>query len=237
MINMNIIKKLFVGNTKVIYNTEGAIDRRIKNLKIIWDNEYHEDVGIERLLRLFLAASQFLFVGTYLRELFGKTTITRDLSIDGLVLFKIIFSILVIKYHLYNNDIIFYILMWFLLETILYIPTLIFASDYLSRPRSYRRAMILFFFNFSEVNISFASIYSKFALLNKEFIHWFDSVYFSFVVSSSIGFGDHYPIDYNGKLIMVAHSIVSIMFIVLFLNSFSSKMEITGYFTPDDNKK
>lgn len=234
---MGFFRKLFVGNTKVTCTTEGAIERRVKNLKIIWNNEYHEDVGIERLLRLFLAASQFLFIGTYLREVFGKTTISRDLSIDILVIVKIVFSLIVIKYQLYNNDIIFYILMWFLIETILYIPTLIFASDYLSRPRSYRRAMILFFFNFSEVNISFASIYSKFGELNKEFVHWFDSVYFSFVVSSSIGFGDIYPLDYNGKLITVTHSIVSIMFIVLFLNSFSSKMEITGYFTPDDNKK
>lgn len=234
---MGFFRKLFVGNTKVTCTTEGAIERRIKNLKIIWNNEYHEDVGIERLLRLFLAASQFLFIGTYLRELFGKTTISRDLSIDILVLFKIVFSFLVIKYHLYDIDIIFYILMWFLIETILYIPTLIFASDYLSRPRSYRRAMILFFFNFSEVNISFASIYSKYAILNNQFTHWFDSVYFSFVVSSSIGFGDIYPTNYDGKFIMVSHSIVSIMFIVLFLNSFSSKMEITGYFTPDDNKK
>ncbi len=225
-----MFKKLFVGNTKVVHNTEGAIERRIKNLKIIWNNEYHEDVGIERLLRLFLASSQFLFLGTYLRELFGKTTISRDLSIDCLVIFKIIFSLLTIKYSWYNNDWILAILIWFLLETTLYIPTLIFASDYLSRPRSYRRAMILFFFNFIEVNLSYASVYSKFGLLNKEITHWFDYVYFSFVVSSSTGFGDIYPIDFSGKVLLVSHSIISIMFIVLFLNSFSSKMEITGYF-------
>jgi hypothetical protein len=227
---MSLIKKIFVGNSKIIYNSEGAISRRVKNLRIIWNNEYHEDVGIERLLRLFLAASQFVFLGTYLRELFGKTTISRDLSIDFLVVFKIAFSLVVVKYGLYNNWFCLGILIWFLLETVLYIPTLIFASDYLSRPRSYRRAMILFFFNFIEVNLSYASLYSKFGILNKENTHWFDSVYFSFVVSSSTGFGDLYPVDFNSKLILVSHTIISIMFIVLFLNSFSSKMEITGYF-------
>lgn len=223
-----MFKKLFIGNTKIVQNSEGAIERRIKNLKIIWNNEYHEDVGIERLLRLFLAASQFIFLGTYLRELFGKTTVSRDLSIDCLVIFKIMFSFYVIKYG--GNDFVLCIMIWFLIETVLYIPTLIFASDYLSRPRSYRRAMILFFLNFIEVNFSYAAIYSKFGVLNKEITHWFDYVYFSFVVSSSTGFGDIYPVDFAGKILLVSHTIISIMFIVLFLNSFSSKMEITGYF-------
>lgn len=226
----SFFKKMVVGNSKVVFNSEGSIQRRIKNLKIIWNNEYHEDAGVERLIRLFLASSQFLFLGTYLRQIFGKTTISRDLSIDFLVLFKIVFSFIAIKYGLYNYPICLAILIWFLLETVLYIPTLIFASDYLSRPRSYRRAMILFFFNFVEVNLSYANLYSKFGMLNKDCSHWFDAVYFSFVVSSSTGFGDIYPVDFNSKLILVSHTIISIMFIVLFLNSFSSKMEITGYF-------
>lgn len=227
---MVLFKKIFIGNTKVVETTENAISRRVKNLKIIWNNELHEDVGIERILRLFLAASQFIFLGTYLRQFFGKTTVSRDLSIDFLVIFKILFSLSIIKYDLYNNYFYLGILIWFLIETVLYIPTLIFASDYLSRPRSYRRSMILFFLNFIEVNISYASIYSKFGIMNKQTEHWFDPVYFSFVVSSSTGFGDIFPIDFQGKLILVSHTIVSIMFIVLFLNSFSSKMEITGYF-------
>jgi len=225
-----MLTKLFIGNTKVVHNSEGAIVRRIKNLKIIWNNEYHEDVGIERIIRLFLAASQFLFIGTYLREVFGKTTISRDLSIDLLVLIKIIFTFILIRYNLYDNNILFIILMWFFIETILYIPTLIFASDYLSRPRSYRRSMMLFFFNFIEINICYANLYSKSGVMNKPFEHWFDAVYFSFVVSSSTGLGDIYPIDFYGKLVLVSHTVISIMFIVLFLNSFSSKMEITGYF-------
>jgi len=112
---MTFFKKLFIGNTKIVYNSESAITRRIKNLKIIWNNEYHEDVGIERLLRLFLAASQFLFIGTYLRELFGKTTISRDLSIDTLVIIKIIYAFIVIKYELYSNIILFNILIWFVI--------------------------------------------------------------------------------------------------------------------------
>ncbi len=71
---MSLIKKIFIGNSKIIHNSEGAISRKVKNLKIIWNNEYHEDVGIERIMRLFLAASQFIFLGTYLRTIFGKTT-------------------------------------------------------------------------------------------------------------------------------------------------------------------
>ncbi len=225
-----LIRKLFIGNTKTIDNTESALYRRVKNLRYIWENTLHEDLGIERIIRLFLALSQFIFIGTYLRQIFGRNTTSRDLSIDFLVVFKILFSLIIIKYSLYTNLIYFCILIWFSLETVLYIPTLIFASDYLSRPRSYRRAMILFFLNFIEINFSYASIYAKFGILNKDITHWFDYIYFSFVVSSSTGFGDLYPIDIYGKLVLVSHTVISIMFIVLFLNTFSSKMEIVGYF-------
>jgi hypothetical protein len=124
-----------------------------------------------------------------------------------------------------------------MVETLLYIPTLIFASDYLARPRSYRRAIILFFFNYIEIVIDFASLYNKYAVMNKPFGHWFDSIYYSFVTSSSTGYGDFFPENFGGKFLCVSHSIVSIIFIVLFLNSFSSKMEVTGYFSPEENDK
>jgi voltage-gated potassium channel len=214
---------------------ESALVRRWKNLLVIWNNELHHDIGVERLVRLLLALSQFIFLGTYLRQIFGrKSSLSRDLSIDVLVIAKIVFAVCIVRYQWYLNNYVFYILCWLMVETFLYIPTLIFASDYISRPRSYRRAIMLFFLNYIEIGIDYGAIYAKYATMNKPFNHWFDSIYFSFISASSTGFGDYYPEDYLSKMLVVSHTLLSIVFIVLFLNSFSSKMEITGYFNSND---
>lgn len=226
------LRKLILGKPSVDSQpTKGAIDKRIDNIKAIWNNEQHNDIGIEKLLRLFLAISQFLFLGTYIKEIFGKKGIAyQDLSVDIFVLIKTIFPLFILYFGIQNNDFLFAILLWFLIETMLYVPTLIFASDIFSRPRSYRRSMLLLFFNYLEIVVSFGVIYSRGNYLNKTFGHWFDSVYFSFITSATIGYGDFYPVTSMGKFLVSLQSIIFLVFVVLFLNFFSNKVESNGYF-------
>ena len=226
------LKKLILGKLSADEQpTEGVLDRRIRNIKAIWNNERHDDIGIERLARLFLAATQFLFPGTYLKNFFGKLGIAyQELSVDCFVLLKVIFPFTILYFNLQNNLVIFLLLVWFLAETMLYIPTLIFASDIFLRPRSYRRSMLLLFFNYVEIVFSFGVIYSRGEYLNKPFEHWIDPIYFSFVTSATIGFGDIYPTTTTGKLLVCIQSTIFLVFVVLFINFFSNKVESKGYF-------
>jgi hypothetical protein len=228
----NFLKKLILGKPFIDEQpTTGAIKKRIKNIKAIWNNEQHDDIGIEKTLRLFLATSQFIFLGTYIKQLFGKKGIAyQDLSVDTFVLIKVIFPVIILYFNLQSNNYLFFILSWFLLETLLYIPTLIFASDIFSRPRSYRRSMLLLFFNYIEIVFSFGVIYARGEYLNKSFTHWFDSIYFSFITSATIGYGDFYPITAMGKFLVSLQSVIFLVFVVLFLNFFTNKVENKGYF-------
>jgi hypothetical protein len=146
-------KKLILGKPSIDEEpTNGAIDKRIRNLKAIWNNNDHDDIGIEKILRLLLAISQFLFLGTYIKQVFGKKGIAyRDLAVDAFVLLKVLFPLAILYYHWQTTDIFFAVIVWFLLETLLYVPTLIFASDTFLKPRSYRRSMLLLFFNYAEI--------------------------------------------------------------------------------------
>ncbi len=208
-----------------------AIAARLKTIKAIWNNEHDNDMGIEKVLRLFLAASPFVFPGVYIKELFGKRgQAFQDFTVDIFVLFKVFFPIFILVNNLNGNTVLFALMLWFMIETVLYVPTLIFASDSLSRPRSYRRSMLLLFFNYLEIIFDFAVIYSVGNFFNKPFHTWFDPVYFSFITSSTIGYGDFYPVTPLGKLIVSCHSVVFLIFIVVFLNFYSGKMESKGYF-------
>ena len=226
----SFLKKLILGS-RPSEKPVSAIDARIKTIKAIWNNEHDNDMGIEKMFRLFLAASPFVFPGMYFKEAVGrKGKAYQDLTVDIFVLCKVAFPILILANGWQNNIFLFGIVIWFMMETVLYVPTLIFASDSLSRPRSYRRSMLLLFLNYIEIIFDFAVIYSSAHFFNKPFREWFDPIYFSFITSASIGYGDFYPVTPAGKLIVSCHSVVFLIFVVVFINFFSSKMESKGYF-------
>ncbi len=154
----------------------------------------------------------------------------RDLALDFYVLLKVTFPLFILIYQWQHNNFIIGIMLYVLLETVLYIPTLIFASDIFSKPRSYKRSMLLLFLNYIEIIFSFGVLYSCGNYLNKPFNHWFDAIYFSTINSASIGYGDYFPVTTIGKVLATAQAFLFLFFVVLFLNFFTGKIKVKGYF-------
>jgi len=230
---MSIIKKLLVGkvNEKYIQKTN-PLRKRILNIKAIWNNDHEDDNGIEKIVRLFLSSSQLLFPGIYIKYWANKLGHEyKDLAMDFYILAKVIFPFLILVNNWKTNNYLVYILTYILLETVLYIPTLIFASDLFSQPRSYKRSMLLLFFNYLESVLAFAVFYRTGNYLNAPLNHWFDAVYYSFVTSSTIGYGEYYPITMEGKIFTILQVFLFLFFVILFMNFFSSKIKTRGYFS------
>ncbi|MGG9971838.1 potassium channel family protein [Ferruginibacter sp. SUN002] len=227
-----IIKKIFLAKPEVDkIPVQGSIGNRIENIRSIWHNDHQDDIGIEKILRLLLALSQFIFPGIYLKHFFGKKGVGyQELSVDFFVLIKVFFPFLLLYTHSESNTILYYIQIWLLLETIFYLATLVFASDIFSKPRSYRRSMLLMFLNYLQIVISYGVIYAKGNYLNKPFGHWFDAIYFSLMTSSTVGYGDYYPVNFSGKLLVCSQVIIFFIVVVMFLNFFSNRVESKGYF-------
>jgi hypothetical protein len=228
----NILKKLFLGsNAKNLKPLVSPIQKNIKNIKAIWHNHHQDDSGIEKIIRLFLASSQLLFPGIYLKTFASKKGIEyQDLALDFYITLKVLFPIIILVNDWQYYPWIITILVYLLIETILYIPTLIFASDLFSKPRSYKRSMLLLFFNYLEIVFAYAVIYASGNYLNQPFMHWFDAIYFSTITSSSIGYGDFYPITTFGRFLVSTQALLFLFFVVLFLNFFTTKIKSKGYF-------
>jgi len=233
-----IIKKLLLG--KVVEDIQpqyNHIQRRIHNIQSIWNNEHQEDNGIEKIVRLILASSQLLFPGIYLKYWARKKGIEYQyLTLDCYILLKVLFPILILVNQWQYQEWVIWILAYTFMETVFYIPTLIFASDLFSKPRSYKRSMLLLFFNYLEIAFAYAVFYSTADLLNKSFGHWFDAVYFSIITSSSVGYGDFYPVTILGKFLVTTQALLFLFFIILFLNFFSTKVKTKGYFDHENDQ-
>lgn len=228
----SFIRKLLLGkNYKRDRSIHSPIKKRILNIKAIWNNDHQDDNGIEKIVRLLLSSSQLLFPGIYIKQLAYKIGAEyEDLAMDLYVLAKVIFPVQILFYDLQENSFLIYIMVYLLFETFFYIPTLIFASDTFSKPRSYRRSMLLLFFNYLEMIVSFAVLYTIGNNMNKAFSHWFEPIYFSIITSNSIGYGDYHPVTLYGKILVSIQSMFFLSFIILFLNFFSTKIKMKGYF-------
>ena len=211
------------------------IQKRILNIQSIWNNDHQEDNGIEKIFRLFLSISQLVFPGVYIKYIFSRKNYEyQDISMDFYIILKLLFPIYILKNNLQDQNIIIYIMVYVLLETVLYIPTLIFASDMLSRPKSYKRSMLLLFLNYLEIVFAFAVLYTLGDNMNKPFTHWFDAIYFSIITANSVGYGDFYPITPFAKVLVSIQAMFFLSFVVLFLNFFSAKVKNKGYFDNED---
>jgi hypothetical protein len=169
-----------------------------------------------------LAASQFLFPGMYIKHLFWrKGPLYQDFAIELFVLLKTTLPLFVLAMGWERHPLALFVVLWFMMETIIYIPTLIFASDSFSSPRSYRRSKLLIFLNYLEVVFSFGVIHMAWQYLNQPLTVWTDAIYVSFMITSTIGFGEYHPITDLGKLVVSLQSLFYLSYIALFISFFN----------------
>jgi Ion channel len=234
----NFIRKLILGrNYKKDRPKYSPITKRIQNIKSIWNNDHQDDNGIEKIFRLLLSSSQLLFPGVYIKQIAYKIGFQyQDIAMDLYVTLKVVLPIIILYTQSQNQMILVGIIVYLLLETMVYIPTLIFASDLFSRPNSYKRSMLLLFFNYLEVVCSFGVLYAIGNQMNKPFTHWFEPIYFSTITSNSVGYGDFHPVTTFGRVLAAIQSMFFLSFVVLFLNFFSTKIKVRGYFDHENKE-
>ena len=95
------VRKLFLGKSSNGEQAEfNPIQKRIQNIKSIWNNEHQDDNGIEKIFRLLLSSSQLLFPGIYIKYFSRKKGIEyQDLAIDTYILLKVAFPIVILIYQ------------------------------------------------------------------------------------------------------------------------------------------
>lgn len=207
-----IIRDLLIGPVEEDYSYKStAIETQKNNIRAVWRNSKDATFGIERLARLALASSSFLFPGLYIRHYAGKKKLLwRKLAVEVYVCVKLFFPIFILSCGIENSVSSLLCVAYFGVETILYNLGLLFLSDIYVEPISYKRSYLMTMMNFAEINLDFAVLYKGIGSIDQVWTA-VDAVYFSNVTAFTVGYGDMRPTSDLGKALVIAQSACSLL--------------------------
>jgi hypothetical protein len=216
------------------------------NLKDIWNNAgkaKSNAIGIERVLKLFLISIQFLTPSIYCRAFFGSFgKLQKHIGVEFYVFFKLFYAFIILNFKLYEYWHVIFGMSFFLFlaiimiaESIFYTANLIINGDVLANPHSYKRNIILVIVDYIQLNFDFASIYlamgalKKVVSINNSSIDKIitkplEAVYFSFITSFTIGYGDITPAGNIGKYLVIFQILIFLLLGILVINFYSSQI-------------
>ncbi|EOX4435130.1 TPA: potassium channel family protein [Vibrio alginolyticus] len=190
----------------------------------IWNEKEEKTFGIERLLRLLLVLSAFVFPGLYVRHVSGYGgLLCRKLATEFYVVVKLCLPLIVFSLELQSNPLILALTAYLLIETLLYLLGLIFLSDIYVSPISNKRSYLMVMINYVEICLGFAVLYEGFASI-KDLAVSIDAIYFSFITATTIGYGDMLPNDPKSKILVIVQSMYTLVLIGLVLTNFTSNI-------------
>lgn len=234
---LRFLKVLFIGHDHYhpTNKLRPAIWHQYTHLKGVWTNKHYTDFGLERLIRLFLAVSLFLYPGLYIKAFFSRFgLIIRKLAVEVYVVFKLILPIIFFKFHLTRYLWAPIVSGYMLSETIVYLAALIYLSNEFAKPISYRRSLTALFINYIEICLDFAVIYSYCnynipGFFEHKLANGMQIIYFSFSTSATVGYGDITPIHEFGQWLVISQIIIFLVFVGLFINFFAAKVQDPTY--------
>ena len=218
-------QKLLFGNQALNKLDEKPSIPHFKKISDVWDNSNYNDFGIERVFRLLLVTSKIFFPGIYL-EYLNRKSLYHNRKIKGelYVIFKTVMPFAMLYFGLWHHTWLFLLNIYLLIETYVYVFHKIFLPEHNSG-KTYNRSLILLFFNFFEVIGSFGVIYAAGNYLNEPIKNTIDALYFSLITGATVGYGDLYPVNHDGKLLVMIQLVSTLSFLILFFNFFAPRAQ------------
>jgi hypothetical protein len=220
---LKILKQVFIGPAfvspeKPTYNN---LADQIKN---IWNDK---SVGLERIVKLFLVLIQFANPFSGVCHCFDRISAGAGygyLFTDFYVILKLIVSLGLLSIFRISTCAVLVISVYIIIETVLYVLKVVFVSSYGNEPISSKRSLLILVINYFTITLSFAAIYTIPGFIPC-IIQPINAVYFSFVISSTLGLGNYVPIGEKGQIVVISQIITTILFLMVFFTYFLNRLQ------------
>jgi len=179
--------------------------------------------GIEKFIQLFLSYFRFFSIIFWINHFISNkiSLLAGKIFIEIVTVLKIILLILAIFTNTYNNIYVFIVLCYFSIDTLFMLMEVVLTSHVKDSPISYGRSIILSFFNYVEINLLFSIFYLKFKCIKNIYCS-LQSIYFSFVTSTTLGYGEFYPINNCGYIFVILQMLINLFLVITIFSYFMS---------------
>ncbi len=232
---MSFFTKLLMGTNRPESKPRSVYVKELIALRNIWNNKNYNDFGLERILRLTLHLLSFIMPGTLIRQFSGrKHLLYRKIVTEVYSVLKIVWLLLAFKLDLTTSTIALVISIILSFDTIIFLFSKIFLNDIHQQPISFKRTLMMTLINITEVMLCYAFIYSYIDDTNSVPGHLvfstghqlsdLQTIYFSFITSATIGYGDIAPEDPMVMKLVVSQIMLSLFFLVIVITTITNRL-------------
>jgi hypothetical protein len=232
---MNFFIKLIFGTHRPESKPRSVYQKEKIAFLRIWNNKTYNDFGLERIVRLALHLLSFIMPGTIIRQLCGrKHLLYRKVVIEAYSLFKICWYMALFELDLTTSTTALVVSIILTIDTIHFMFSKIFLNDIHQQPISFKRTLLMTLINIMEVMLCFAFIYSyiddtntvpgRYIFSTGHQLTDLQTIYFSFVTSATIGYGDIAPKDPLVIKLVILQIMLSLFFLVIVITTITNRL-------------
>lgn len=237
---------LFFGNeSEKAYKPNPFYKKQVKNLKDIWENKTYNDFGIERIFRIILQLLAFIIPSSLVRQFSGiNNLINRKLIIEFWGISKLVYYyFILLEFDKTRSKLFLIISIILTFDTLHFLISRIFLNDVFRQAISYKRSLMMTFINYAEICMCYAFIYAYIDHTNTNIentifivnskITNLQAIYFSFVTSATIGYGDIAPKNPFVMKIVISQIIISLFLVVVIISNVTTKIEDKTFYNKE----
>jgi hypothetical protein len=216
------IRRLLIGPVHRKIKIEKIYIGRLKELCL------EPTFGILRIVRFLWLSLNIVFFITLLGRFFlnKKPLIYKKLFVDALIFIKLIIPIIIINYanaFSLSGILSIGVAIYIICSTVYYSFSDIILRGSGLAPINNDRSLLIILLSYFEVNFCYAILYKGIGCIPGVYCN-IQALYFSFVCGATVGFGDYYPDNDLGRIIVITQIIIMVLFVSLLISSFLSKL-------------
>ncbi len=188
-----------------------------------------DSFGIFRIFQFGLVFAQIAFPSFWITLLFGKKKANVvDVSNDVWMLVRIALLIIMLWWGPTGSWQVTWLVIYLIADIFIYVSRVVFLSTIYKPTVSPERTLLFLLVNYFEIVLGFAFLHRVYGGLNVGSLCPIQALYFSFVTSTTLGYGEIVPVSSDAQLRIIIQLTMTFVFITAFVGALLGRLNSTS---------